>query len=68
MINKKKLLQASLYANIIMILCLFIGTIMTWLTKEKLLRQNAQSESEKSKDFDGLENENFEDNFCQNTN
>ena len=41
---------------------------MTWLTKEKLLRQNAQSESEKSKDFDGLENENFEDNFCQNTN
>jgi FLVCR family feline leukemia virus subgroup C receptor-related protein len=50
--------QGSLYANIVMIIALFIGTILTWLTKENLLRQNAQRESE---NFDGIENKTFDE-------
>ena len=34
-------LEGSLYSNLIMLGSLVVGTILTWLTKETLKRQNA---------------------------
>ena len=39
--------KASLYANILMVGSLLVGTIMTFMTKEVLHRQNAQYIDEK---------------------
>ena len=51
--------KASLYANIVMVGSLLIGTIMTLLTKEVLHRQNAQYTDEKQ--ANGFENKAYDE-------